>query len=1093
MHVGRKLLGTATSIVSAALLLGATCSPSEPGCPYSEECAPDEEVRTCINFCAPVYQGDLLEDVLCPLDPCDAGQYEFGDVFQCPSGGDDGPYRCDPFEDSPLPDQLGRCVPARPVVDTCDPDRENECATGAVCLETSACPEQAAFAYETLGVPEDARGFCWLPRREGEPCTGNVGDSAPGCEPCEAGTWCRDTTYGPRCLRSCSSYEDANSPQPELCGCSSEGDDPCRSWEEIDPGTGTSFHPQPGEPQFYCTPPRVPNGHRCDPEEGVDCADPLAVCQLATDPLRGLDANYCCRSNGESCEDDVECCLGRSTCTGGVCQPCGRENDTPEDGGCCFGYTLIDGRCRSCSTDVRGRQRFLHEEASCDGSFITFEGPDGQDTLALPVSGGTAASPADLPLSSGQMQRVTYNAVNHEIFLLQGNLSAADPLRWVDGPIPWGSHPHDGAAQFVQLPANKTGSRTEDLTTLEVDPSSWESVRVYHGGACSRFIRWQPLLDGLALTLNTFLVDPNLGPVNLEPLSYQDAEISVRLANGTGPFGRSLSHDEIRLRFVYSTTRAIDCTDSTIEFRLRIRLNSVPATVPTADGEFVDDEYFGAHSCDSDLLSELELAYGDIEECSENCYGYAERRFDCISAFRSSGVPTTHFRNLYRSVRTIRTAQDVQPEIVFLDGGVDTGCAHSALNHYLREQVRSLLDRRLGDMLGSLLQEAGASLPDASLGYGYDDLPLCGRTHPITGEYLPSQAMCAGSPIFGGHRTRCVGFDSTRSRVAYGDPSLVEYRCADTRVEIRRANIRPDGLEIVLADSVTDPQFDLVQHVNSVLCGPDRDGRVFPDLPPSEGVMGIERSRLSERFELLSAARQPARRRICSPDDILTDADGDGFFDGCVGICGDVDPPRRTIGGINCADALIRGAIGDTDVSLLDRCFVGRDSSGEAVASCCPPANFCPTMGGGLTFSAGTFRCVSDFDSDERACGDCTTACSAGDSCCDGACVSTVTSSTHCGGCGRACSPGTECCGGGCVDLSSSTPNCGACGAACPIGSTCTSSICCAAGTGDCDADGVCEALDEDPENCGACGNSCPFSTPACVGGECQAHTFPMP
>lgn len=88
--------------------------------------------------------------------------------------------------------------------------------------------------------------------------------------------------------------------------------------------------------------------------------------------------------------------------------------------------------------------------------------------------------------------------------------------------------------------------------------------------------------------------------------------------------------------------------------------------------------------------------------------------------------------------------------------------------------------------------------------------------------------------------------------------------------------------------------------------------------------------------------------------------------------------------------------------------------------------------------------------------------CSAPQTNCRGACVSTASDPMHCGGCGRACARFGMCVMGSCYC------GLGPGGAECPYsgGMTCTN-------------------LSNDPMNCGDCGHVCSAASPRCLSGSC--------
>lgn len=125
---------------------------------------------------------------------------------------------------------------------------------------------------------------------------------------------------------------------------------------------------------------------------------------------------------------------------------------------------------------------------------------------------------------------------------------------------------------------------------------------------------------------------------------------------------------------------------------------------------------------------------------------------------------------------------------------------------------------------------------------------------------------------------------------------------------------------------------------------------------------------------------------------------------------------------------------------------------------------------------------------------------------CAGRCLDLGRDPTNCGACGRACSAGqvcnlgrcvsscsaglTDCCGG-CVDVMSDQLNCGACGHAC---SDCRAGRCCFPSLGCCErgvvlcafTDGyACCAPRSDPSHCGSCGRACATGQ-TCIDSACR-------
>ncbi len=171
-----------------------------------------------------------------------------------------------------------------------------------------------------------------------------------------------------------------------------------------------------------------------------------------------------------------------------------------------------------------------------------------------------------------------------------------------------------------------------------------------------------------------------------------------------------------------------------------------------------------------------------------------------------------------------------------------------------------------------------------------------------------------------------------------------------------------------------------------------------------------------------------------------------------------------------------------------------------------------PGCSSGQTDCSGA--CV-DTNSDAQNCGACGTACSADQTCsngacvldcvtgqteCDGTCVNTQTDLTNCGTCGNSCAQGEVCsngtcalscqasltnCNDVCVDTTKDVGNCGTCGNTCAQGEVCSNGTCalsCQASLTNCND--VCVDTTKDVGNCGTCGNTCAQGK-VCSNGTC--------
>jgi hypothetical protein len=133
-----------------------------------------------------------------------------------------------------------------------------------------------------------------------------------------------------------------------------------------------------------------------------------------------------------------------------------------------------------------------------------------------------------------------------------------------------------------------------------------------------------------------------------------------------------------------------------------------------------------------------------------------------------------------------------------------------------------------------------------------------------------------------------------------------------------------------------------------------------------------------------------------------------------------------------------------TACSAGQSCCAGKCTTGSCMAPPPPPP---PGCGTGPACASGSMCCGSscaNTQTDTNNCGTCGTVCAMGDSCCAGKCVNPKTDANNCGMCGSACTLGGKpgCCDSKCVDLLSDA-NCGTCGHTCGIvqGVTCSCGV----------------------------------------------------
>jgi len=262
----------------------------------------------------------------------------------------------------------------------------------------------------------------------------------------------------------------------------------------------------------------------------------------------------------------------------------------------------------------------------------------------------------------------------------------------------------------------------------------------------------------------------------------------------------------------------------------------------------------------------------------------------------------------------------------------------------------------------------------------------------------------------------------------------------------------------------------------------------------------------------------------------------------CVACLLNVDCPN----GLRCvanacvppctSSTMCPGQVCDRNRGLCVDCVATNDC---ALGQRCAPDNRCVALActpGTATCTDGNIRraCNSDGSaSTDTPCpgaanatglcsgmGLCTQRCATGFADCDGSttngCEASLNAATSCGACGRACSVGQMCvngacvtsmdcptgqtrCNGVCVNLLDNTDHCGRCSNACfgaNSRAACQSGTCgpltCNAGFGNCNnnvADGCEVNLNNSPAHCGRCGNVC-LAGGLCTNGVC-ANTSP--
>lgn len=172
-----------------------------------------------------------------------------------------------------------------------------------------------------------------------------------------------------------------------------------------------------------------------------------------------------------------------------------------------------------------------------------------------------------------------------------------------------------------------------------------------------------------------------------------------------------------------------------------------------------------------------------------------------------------------------------------------------------------LLNARLRNELGLINNEVERALRIAIGSSATGDFQIPLASVPVCGtrpDGSPNDEACWAAPQFGGSRHSCVNVGGS-------------FVCDALHVEPRRVNIRPDGIEIVLAQGASDPQAPLIamrptssSMIASMSCEPDR---LYPGYSLMSFVPGdIDLDDAPAIARSSSVLLSDARRSFCDPD-----------------------------------------------------------------------------------------------------------------------------------------------------------------------------------------------------------------------------------
>ena len=821
----------------------------------------------------------------CALDPCDEGTATHPDTWLCPDGylcQQDWLMGCLPgVECGAPPPGMGRCQIAELEFGTdCDPTTNEgaRCTTGTFCasLEKS---ERAQEFVDAVGAENSLGGVCLTPVREGGLCDSNIGSlddylatSGPAGAACESGTICVLGEGEARCLRTCA--DEVGVPSNDFCSC---GVSECIELESevIDEATGESHG------THFCTP-CDPTSSPCTNADAQGCCDPSASCENAlVDVPSGRVTQLCCYPFGRTgCTvgADDECCPG-TFCVDGTCRACGREGSDPELD-CCPGYAVFRrnstgagscGRCNRYGFDC-GEDRF--DIVHTDGTVDNFTIPN---TEGIWYRGNLGAGGDLTTTEEGPEEAIYRISQQHRAYLFPGLLSAPP----TDGPWSALLLPQSGGSEStIPLPASldiPTERGVYRVSESKDEFVSFASARVYDVGACSYLLRWPMLVNVLAMEVNKALVNTQWGIFGAQPFTPATTNGSalnfwIRPLPSARPLLATLlprgplsEDDRIQLHAEYTSPEVLSCDNARIYVDATVRFRSIPAYQETGKA-VAEDALMEQVSCDpvdshyecvlpwlSGVRADASVSH-DISLYSENFsnplhpFGElqvgCERReggqfYDCqLPTWTGDGSATTTYRRSFPRAVTVATrAVDWSLELDEFSVGMTSDLPHCPLQEHLSGYIRPVVQRRLDafrSRLDTILEVALGDSFTADFDIPADDLVACGS--PESGQ---DHLECQWRDQFGGERHRCSSVQN----------SAGQFVCDGAHIEIRRMMVRPEGVEIVLAESVEDPQFQLLD---------GRPGLIVDD--PSDP------SDLASTLETIDAQAAPSLEWAFDPD-----------------------------------------------------------------------------------------------------------------------------------------------------------------------------------------------------------------------------------
>ena len=827
--------------------------------------------------------------------------------------------------------------------DECDHDLslvERQCEDGTYCVSPDSERVQllrdiSPLAYES--------GACLPPVREGSLCDSNAIESsranviysgAVAERPCEIGTYCLflpyiyddpDTLSEHRCVRPCENLSDPGEPSDE-CACNVSHCQESLSGELYVQDYG---HVGPN----FCSP-CLSHGETCG-DNPYECCDERESCQSVTEyrvEPGGLVSHWgsdvCCTPiDGEAepgqCDPSEpldRCCAG-SYCNpvSTTCEECIRTLDPYEENqACCPGLQpRLDGagvlRCQPCPTWGCSPEVFYANTSEGISSYAL-----NSQSLPWPrIFDGVVSGDFDAPSTEVEMVYELHEDRRAFVFA-DRTTSAGFPEVSNYRPVP---------GLFAGLPPSGSGLQVQAL-----EPHEWVGARVYDQGACSLRVSWGVLTQRLVAQL--------LSSIALEfptatDIRHNFTYLTPVLKDGRGALRGAVEAADyvvIDTDFELETHTIIGFVAPRIKAVLRVELlqgyneigvgavdDSVMAQVrcdqfPAFQRCWLPDrEPDGSYSVYEEIFGPD--PGGDFQVDDDDLHRVrcvpARDRYDCVLPGGGYGhitsVADEPSSRWPRRVDYVANSHDIGLVLESID--VDVDSAPGLVDDLLRDEIRAGVPQ-ISSSLAAVISSLVGSHAEYDLGLDPAMFPACASDQDCRYASYADTGM---------RRNSCVN-------------TSVGPRCAGLRVEPRRVNVRPDGLEIVLAeDRTTDGQQVLLEPMAAFagdpLCYPGR----YP-VHDSESGMLINR-------EL--EASTVSSYLVC-----------DSAAEGCDALC-----PGA---GTTCLGAALTGL-----ASAGSSCNAG---------SCCLPEEFCD----------GACR---NLDFDNEHCGGCGAGCGLGTFCVGGSCV----------------------------------------------------------------------------------------------------------